>query len=59
MDEGARALLVELLDHAFNRMSWHGANLMGSLRGVDAATAARRAGRRKTIWEQALHAAYW
>jgi hypothetical protein len=59
MDDGARALLVELLDRGFNRASWHGANLMSSLRGVDAATAARQVGRRKTIWEQALHAAYW
>jgi hypothetical protein len=29
------------------------------LRRVDAATAARSLDRRKTIWEQALHAAYW
>ena len=52
-------LLVELLHHGFDRASWHGANLAAALRGVDAPTAARRVGSRKTIWEQALHAAYW
>jgi len=52
-------LLLELLDRAFDARSWHGANLTGALRGVDADTAARRVGRRKTVWEQALHAAYW
>ena len=32
---------------------------MSSLRGVDAKTASRRFGSRKTIWQQVLHAAYW
>jgi hypothetical protein len=52
-------LLIEIIDHAFNKGSWHGANLLGSLRGVDARLAARRIRNRKCIWEQALHAAYW
>jgi hypothetical protein len=53
-------VLVEMLDTAFDRRSWHGANLMGAIRGVDAKAAARRRVRgRKTIWEQLLHAAYW
>ena len=52
-------LLVEILQHGFDKASWHGANLGAALRGVDALTAARRVGSRKTIWEQALHAAYW
>jgi hypothetical protein len=54
-----RALMLQILDHAFDRASWHGANLSGAIRGVSAAGAARRVGRRKTIWEQVLHAAYW
>jgi hypothetical protein len=57
--EATRALLLGVLDHAYDRASWHGPNLTGALRGVDAAAAARRVGRRKTVWEQALHAAYW
>ena len=52
-------LLVEILRHGFDRASWHGPNLTAALRGVDAAVASRRVGARKTIWEQALHAAYW
>ena len=52
-------LLLEVLDHAFDKASWHGPNLTGALRGVDEKLAARRLGNRKTIWEQALHAAYW
>jgi hypothetical protein len=52
-------LLLDLIDRAFDKRSWHGANLMGSLRGVGASQAARRFRGRKTIWEQVLHAAYW
>ena len=52
-------LLLEILDHAFDRSAWHGPNLMGSIKGVSYQDAARRLGERKTIWEQVLHAAYW
>ena len=52
-------LLLDLLDRGFDKMSWHGANLTGALRGVDAATAARSLNGRKSIWQQVLHAAYW
>jgi hypothetical protein len=53
-------ILVELLDHGFNRRSWHGPNLRGSIRRVDAATAAWRPGAgRRNIWEIVVHAAYW
>jgi uncharacterized damage-inducible protein DinB len=49
-----------MIDQAFDRRSWHGPNLRGSLRGVSAAQAAwRPAPSRHNIWEQALHAAYW
>jgi DinB superfamily len=53
-------LLLRLLDQAYERRSWHGPNLRGSLRGVGAAVAARRpAEGRHNIWEVVLHAAYW
>jgi len=52
-------LLLEILDCAFDRQSWHGPNLMSSLRGVRAKDAARSLPGRKSIWQQLLHAAYW
>ena len=53
-------LLLKSLDQAFNRKSWHGPNLRGSLRGVTARQAAwRPAAGRHSIAEQVLHAAYW
>lgn len=53
-------LLVDALDEAFDRRSWHGTNLRGSLRGVTASQAAwRPAPGRHNIWEIAVHAAYW
>ena len=55
----AAGVLVDALDYAFDRRSWHGANLMGAVRGVSATQAAVRVGGRKSIWEQVLHAAYW
>src|SRR5690242_385703 len=59
MDAGARAVLLELLDRGYDKVSWHGANLTGAVRGVDAGTAAKRVAGRKSVWEQVLHAAYW
>lgn len=56
----AVAQLLALLDEAFVRRSWHGPNLRGALRGVGAARAAWRPGPgRHSVWEVALHAAYW
>jgi len=53
-------ILLALLDEAFDKKSWHGPNLRGSLRGVGAEEAARRPGQdRHNVWELALHAAYW
>lgn len=53
-------LLLDLLDEAFDRKSWHGPNLRGSIRGVSAEQAAwRPAPARHNIWELTLHAAYW
>src|SRR5688572_28789201 len=54
-----KTLLLALLDRAYNKISWHGANLTTALRAAAAPTAARRIASRKTIWEQTLHAAYW
>ena len=56
----AIASLVASLDEAFDRRSWHGTNLRGSLRGLSAAKAAWRPGAgRHNAWEITLHAAYW
>lgn len=53
-------LLLGFIDQAFKGPSWHGTPLWGSLRGVSAAEAATRPGLgRHTVWELALHAAYW
>jgi hypothetical protein len=54
------ALLLELLDRGYQRKSWHGPNLRGSIRGVGPAVAAWRPGAgRRNIWEHVVHAAYW
>lgn len=53
-------LLLTLLDQAYNRRSWHGTNLRGSIRGLSAAEAAWRPRRdRHNIQEIVVHAAYW
>lgn len=54
------ALLLDLLAEAFDRKSWHGTNLRGSIRGLSAGEAAwRPAPGRHDAWEIAVHAAYW
>ena len=56
----AIASLLAQLDEAYDRRSWHGTNLRGSLRGLEAAEAAwRPAPGRHNAWEIAVHAAYW
>ena len=56
----AIAVHMELLDEAFDRKSWHGTNLRGSIRGLTAGDAAwRPAPGRHNIWEIVVHAAYW
>ena len=53
-------MLLDLLDEAFDKKSWHGPNLRGSIRGVTAQQAAwRPAPERHNIWELTLHSAYW
>jgi hypothetical protein len=52
--------LLAILDAAYDRKSWHGTNLRGSVRRVTAQQAAwRPAPGRHCIWELVVHAAYW
>ena len=54
------AQLVAILDQAYNKPSWHGTNLRGSVRRVTPAEAAWRVSpQRHNIWEIVVHAAYW
>jgi len=58
-DETTRVLL-HALDRAFDHASWHGPNLRGALRGITPARAAWRPAKgRNSIWELAVHCAYW
>jgi hypothetical protein len=60
MATSALDLLLDMVDRGFDKKSWHGPNLRGSIRGVDADLAAwRPAEDRHNIWEIVLHAAYW
>lgn len=59
-DRAAVTSLLDQLDEAFERRSWHGTNLRGSLRGVTADQAIWRPGPgRHNVWEIVIHAAYW
>jgi hypothetical protein len=54
------AIILALLDEAFQKKTWHGPNLKQALKGVTAKEAAwRPAPARHNIWEETLHAAYW
>lgn len=54
------ALLLRILDEAYEKKAWHGPNLRGTLRGVGVQEAVwRPAPDRHNVWELALHAAYW
>jgi hypothetical protein len=54
------AMLLEIVDQAFDHKSWHGTTLRGSLRGLTPEEALWRPGpKRHNIWELTLHAAYW
>ena len=57
--EDLRQILFQI-DTAYDRVSWHGPNLRGSLRGMAPALAAwRPSPGRHNIWELIVHAAYW
>src|SRR5919107_5376318 len=54
------ALLLEMLDQAYNQKGWHGTTLRGALRGITPPEALWRPGPgRHNIWELTVHAAYW
>jgi hypothetical protein len=53
-------LLLAAVDEAYDKRSWHGTNLRGSLRGVTLEQAGwRPAAGAHNIWELMVHAAYW
>ena len=48
------------MDAAYDRKSWHGTNLRGSIGGLTVRQAAwRPSPKRHNIWELVVHAAYW
>jgi uncharacterized damage-inducible protein DinB len=52
--------VVRLLDEAYNRKSWHGTNLRGSIRGLSAEQAGWQAGGAKhSVADIVVHCAYW
>lgn len=52
--------LLELLAESYNRRSWHGTNLRGSVRGMSAAEAGwRPAAAAHSSAEIVVHCAYW
>ncbi len=52
--------LLALLGHAYDRPTWHGANLREALGGVSPLQALwRPTPERHNIWEFALHCAHW
>lgn len=52
------ALVLRLIDEGYNRKSWHGTNLRGSIRGLPVAEAAWRV-ERHSIADLVVHCAYW
>jgi hypothetical protein len=55
-----KSLLLEAIDEAFDRQSWHGTNLRGSIRGLTPVQAGwRPTARRHSIRDIVVHAAYW
>lgn len=57
---GTLAAYLAMIDEAFDRKSWHGTTLRGSLREVTPEMAAwRPAPDRHNIHEVVVHAAYW
>lgn len=54
------AVLLHLLDQAFDKKAWHGPNLRGAIRRVTAAQAEWRSDpKRHSIADVVVHAAYW
>lgn len=54
------AMLLDILDQAYDSRAWHGTTLRGALKGVTPREALWRPGpKRHNIWELTLHAGYW
>ena len=57
---GTTEILLHLVAQSYNQHAWHGPNLRSSLRGITAEEAAWTPDPgRHSIWELALHCAYW
>ena len=57
---GSTAILLRMIDEAFDHKSWHGTNLRRAIRGLTLSEVAwRPEGRRHNVWEIVVHAAYW
>lgn len=53
-------VLLRHLSEAFDHKSWHGTNLLGSIRRIKPDEASwRPSPERHNIWENIVHAAYW
>ena len=51
---------MRMLDEGFNKSAWHGPNMRGAIRRVDAEQAGWRPySERKSIADHTVHAAYW
>lgn len=51
---------LSVIDSAYDRQSWHGTNLRGSLRGLSVQDIVRRPRPgAHNIWELVVHCAYW
>jgi hypothetical protein len=56
----ATALILQIFDESYDRKAWHGPNLRGAIRRVDAKLAVWRPGpKRHNIAEIVVHCAYW
>ncbi len=59
-ETGRIAVVLHLIDEAYDHQAWHGPNLRGSIRGLSEKESAwRPAPSRHSIWEIVVHAAYW
>ena len=55
-----RTLLLRWIEEGFSKKAWHGPNLRGAIRRVDAAQATWRPAReRNNVAEIVVHCAYW
>jgi hypothetical protein len=60
MPDAAIDALLTLLDEAYDRRSWHGTNLRGSVKSIAPHQVTWRPGPgRHNVWELVVHAAYW